>query len=108
MSYFVYLLWSKRSKRTYVGQTEDNDNRLRRHNVGLIRSTKAYRPWSLIHLEKFSTRSQAMEREQWLIPPSGRKWIAKFLEKVEETGLSVALQAPQDRDPAERDRTKPA
>jgi len=62
----------------------------------------------LIHFEKFSTRAEAMKREQWFKSLGGRKWIARFLEKLEETGLSVALQAPRDRDPAKRDRTKPA
>ena len=110
MSYFVYLLWSIRSKRTYAGQTDNIDNRLKRHNAGYIRSTKAYCPWTLIHKEMYSTRSEALKREAWLKSPSGRRWVAEFMKKLEETGLSVALSktTQRDLDPAKRDRTKPA
>ncbi len=96
MSYYVYLLWSIHSKRTYVGQTGDVNNRLNRHNAGFIRSTKAYRPWLMIHIEEYATRVEAMKRELWLKSPSGRKWIAEFMEKWQEKGLSVALQAPNE------------
>jgi putative endonuclease len=102
MSYFVYLLWSIRSKRTYVGQTDDIDNRLKRHNAGYIRSTKAYRPWILVHKELYSTRSDAMKRETWLKSPTGRKSIVKIIGKWQEKGLSVPLSETmeRDRDPA--------
>jgi putative endonuclease len=110
MSYFVYILWSIRSKRTYVGQTEDIDNRLQRHNAGYIRSTKAYRPWTLVHKELYLTRSEAMKRETWLKSSIGRKWIAEFIKKLEETGLSVPLSETTERDHVAREapRTKPA
>jgi predicted GIY-YIG superfamily endonuclease len=32
--YFVYVLWSEKSKRKYVGMTESLENRLKEHNVG--------------------------------------------------------------------------
>jgi putative endonuclease len=95
------------SRRSYIGQTEDIDNRLMRHNSGFVRSTKANRPWVLIHYEEYKSRAEAMKRELWLKSPSGRKWVAEFIKKWQESGLSVALVAPRDRDPAERDRTKP-
>jgi putative endonuclease len=108
MSYCVYVLWSVQAQRTYVGQSEDSENRLNRHNAGLVRSTKAYRPWTKILVEEYATRAEAMKRESWLKSSSGRKWMREFIEKKKETGLSVALQTPRDRDHAERDRTKPA
>ena len=110
MRYTVYLLLSLQTKRTYVGQTEDVENRLGRHNAGYIRSTKAYRPWNLIHVEEYSTRSEAMKREIWMKSPSGRKWIGEIIEKWQGTGLSVPLlkTTARDLDPAKRDRTKPA
>ncbi|MCX6120721.1 MAG: GIY-YIG nuclease family protein [Ignavibacteriales bacterium] len=108
MSYFVYLLWSVRSKCTYVGQTDDVGTRLKRHNAGYIRSTKAYRPWILVRKELYSMRAEAMKRETWLKSPSGRKLVAEFIEKWQAQGLSVALQAPRDRVPTKSGRTKPA
>ncbi|MCX6120720.1 MAG: GIY-YIG nuclease family protein [Ignavibacteriales bacterium] len=105
MSYFVYLLWSVQSKRTYVGQTDDIGTRLKRHNAGYIRSTKAYRPWTLIHKELYSTRAEAMKRES-----SGRKLVAEFIENWHAQGLSVPLSETTERDrvPTKSGRTKPA
>jgi putative endonuclease len=111
MNYYVYLLWSIQWKRSYVGHTEDIENRLMHHNSGFVRSTKAYRPWLMIHVEEYATRVEAMKRESWLKSPSGRKWIAGFIEKWQETGLSVSSRQSRDgrdRDPASWDRTKPA
>jgi putative endonuclease len=110
MNYFVYLLWSVRSKRTYVGQTDDVGTRLKRHNAGFVRSTKAYRPWILVHKELYSTRSEAMKREMWLKSPIGRKLVAEFIENWQAQGLSIPLSETTERDrvPTSSGRTKPA
>ncbi|MCX6120673.1 MAG: hypothetical protein NTX44_03525, partial [Ignavibacteriales bacterium] len=76
--------------------------------AGYIRSTKAYRPWTLIHKELYSTRAEAMKRETLLKSSSGRKLVAEFIENWHAQGLSVALQAPRDRVPTKSGRTKPA
>jgi putative endonuclease len=106
----VYVLWSVKAKRTYVGQTEDIENRLDRHNAGYIRSTKAYRPWLVIHSEEYATRAEAVKREVWLKSFRGRKWISEFIEKRQEKGLSVPLLKTTERDRValKVPRTKPA
>ncbi|HEY4506075.1 MAG TPA: GIY-YIG nuclease family protein [Candidatus Paceibacterota bacterium] len=50
----------------YVGSSNDIKNRLKLHNTGKVRSTKAYRPWGLIGSEAFQTRSEAFKREHFL------------------------------------------
>jgi hypothetical protein len=35
----------------------------------------------MIHVEEYLTRAEAMKREVWMKSPSGRKWIAEFIEK---------------------------
>jgi hypothetical protein len=42
--YLVYILQSERTARTYVGQTRDLAQRLRRHNEGMVPSTRPFRP----------------------------------------------------------------
>src|SRR5215510_7879792 len=62
---FVYVLGSlgKGGYRTYVGWTFDVDRRLTQHNNGSgARSTRG-RVWTLIHMESFTTRQEAMSRE---------------------------------------------
>lgn len=63
--YVVYVLGSvgKGGYRTYVGWTTDVDRRLTQHNSGTgARSTRG-RAWTLIHVETYATRRDAMSRE---------------------------------------------
>jgi putative endonuclease len=78
MSYIVYILRSKRNKKRYVGQTADLENRLREHNGGESRSTKAGRPWVLEYKEEFATRSEAIRRERFLKSPAGWKELKEI------------------------------
>ncbi len=59
----VYILQSIESGRFYVGQTVDLDGRLDEHNQGRSKSTRAHRPWRIVHTEQFRTRSAAIRRE---------------------------------------------
>jgi putative endonuclease len=61
--YFVYILYSSKADRYYVGQTQNLETRLAHHNAGLARWTKAYVPWELKYHEAFESRSEAMCRE---------------------------------------------
>jgi len=64
--YSVYILYSEKFSRYYIGQTSDLNNRLLRHNNGSEKSTSPYKPWVLkCSLEK-STRSEAMLLEKKL------------------------------------------
>jgi putative endonuclease len=81
MNYFVYILYSPKSIKTYVGQSDNLAERLMNHNSGKVKSTKPYLPWVLIHSESFSSRAEAMKREAWFKSRVGRKKIAEILEK---------------------------
>lgn len=62
---FVYVLGSigKGGYRTYVGWTFDVDSRLAQHNNGTgARSTRG-RTWTLMYVEPYATRGEAMSRE---------------------------------------------
>lgn len=62
---FVYVLGCRHKGRvtTYVGWTNDVERRLAQHNAGTgARSTRG-RSWTLLHVETFSTRNEAMSRE---------------------------------------------
>ena len=76
--FYVYILKNKNDK-IYIGQTNNLIERLRRHNLGLMKSTKFGLPWGIIHSEFFETRSEAMKRERGLKGGQGREWIkSKF------------------------------
>ncbi len=79
MPYYVYILRSESTGKTYVGQTNDIAHRIKQHNdpeCKLTLYTKRNKgPWVLIHCEEFPTRSQAMHRERQLKSGQGREWI---------------------------------
>ncbi len=63
MGYYVYILVSEVDGSLYTGQTRDLADRVRRHNRGLIRVTKARIPYMLGSFEVYGSRSEAMWRE---------------------------------------------
>ena len=63
--YWVYYLRSLINNDLYIGSTENIDNRLKRHNLGRVKSTKAYRPWVLLGFEAYQTRSEAVKKEMF-------------------------------------------
>ena len=64
--YFIYILYSQRVKNLYVGHTSNLEKRLKKHNDGLVKTTKNRRPLILIHKESYTTRYDAMRREKYL------------------------------------------
>ena len=72
--FFVYILYSNKFDRYYVGMTFNLEMRLKAHNSGNVRSTKAYLPWEVIHKEEFVTRIEARQREKYLKSAAGRRW----------------------------------
>ncbi|MFA6183983.1 MAG: GIY-YIG nuclease family protein [Parcubacteria group bacterium] len=66
MNFFVYILKSLKDEKLYIGQTNNLENRIKRHNAGQVHSTKNRRPLEILHTEKFDTRKEAMLREKYL------------------------------------------
>ncbi len=68
--YYVYVIENSKGG-LYIGHTDDVARRLREHNdiVGkshLRKYTHKHAPWSLLGIEIFSSRSEAMNREHQL------------------------------------------
>ena len=68
MSYFVYLIGNyKKSKvTTYVGYTNNLNNRLKLHNSGKGAKFTRGRIWKLLYSEKFKTKKEAILRECYI------------------------------------------
>jgi putative endonuclease len=79
--FYVYILEARDSKRYYIGQTENLDERIKRHNDGKNLSTKAYIPWQLRWWKEFVTRSEAIKIERNLKSIKKRVGIEKFVIK---------------------------
>jgi putative endonuclease len=83
--FFVYIIESEESKRYYIGQTENLQERLKRHNEGKNLSTKAYIPWQLKWWKEFDSRSEAVKAEIKLKSIKKRAGLEKY---VRENGFS--------------------
>ena len=63
--YFVYVLWSEAAKRFYTGISENPESRLDQHNSGQLHGwTARFRPWQLVHSERFPDYAAARRREK--------------------------------------------
>ncbi|WP_136080126.1 GIY-YIG nuclease family protein [Pontiella desulfatans] len=51
------------------------DERLKSHNAGRVKSTKAFRPWERVFLEEHPDRNTAEKRERYLKSGWGRRWL---------------------------------
>lgn len=71
----TYILKSQVVDRHYYGHTKDIDKRLKAHNAGKVRSTKAFRPWTVIYQEYFDTKSEAYKREMFFKSIDGYNFL---------------------------------
>ena len=78
--FYVYVLKSLDGNHRYVGMSESPEQRLKEHNAGKVRSTKAYLPWEIIYTEYIGDRVLARKREKYLKSSAGRKFIEKVLD----------------------------
>ncbi|MBA4312677.1 MAG: endonuclease [Chlorobiaceae bacterium] len=74
----VYVIWSEKLKKRYIGSTEDVDKRLNQHNSGKTPFTSRGIPWNKIHVEKYSSIIEARARERFLKSGKGREWLDKM------------------------------
>jgi putative endonuclease len=82
----VYVLWSHKLKKRYVGFTFDLQKRLSQHNHGKSSFTKKGIPWIIIYSEEYLTESEARKREKFLKSGVGRKFLDL---KLKDAGVSV-------------------
>ena len=61
--FFTYILRSESLGKFYVGHSQDLESRVDYHNSGNVAFTKRGTPWELVYSESFSSRSEAMIRE---------------------------------------------
>ena len=73
--YYVYAIKSLVRNYIYVGLTNNIERRITEHNSGENRSTKAYRPFIIIHKEKFENRIEARNREKFLKSGIGKEFL---------------------------------
>ena len=79
MNFWVYILKSDYDGTHYIGNTQNVEDRLRRHNKGDYRYTKGHRPWKIAYSESVKSRSGAVRRERFLKSGVGRREVQNLL-----------------------------
>lgn len=82
--FWVYVLKNELSDKIYIGQTEDLEKRLKRHNALLPSKSTSYTKinngtWVVVYKEQVNTREQALRREKYLKSHHGRDWIRTII-----------------------------
>ena len=76
----VYVLYSIKFDKIYIGYTSNLEQRLISHNILATKGyTIKFRPWTILFTEEFNNISDALKREKELKSGVGRKYIWKLV-----------------------------
>ena len=78
--FYVYILYSSKYDRFYIGQTADISQRLQQHNNKYEHATSPYVPWELVLKLEKPNRSEAIILEKKL-KNLNRVRLVAFIEK---------------------------
>ena len=75
----VYVLYSVKYDKIYIGFTSNLIERMRSHNELGKGYTKRFRPWVIAFTEELEEKKQALNREKFLKSAIGRKFIWEYI-----------------------------
>ncbi len=75
----IYILFSAKLNKYYVGACTNLQRRLYEHNIGHSKFTKTGIPWQLMYTEEFGTLQQAKTREYYIKKMKSRSYIEKLI-----------------------------
>jgi putative endonuclease len=81
--FVVYILYSEKFNKNYTGFTSNLIERFKSHNhLGTKGYTLKFRPWKVIHVEFFNSKSEAMQREKYLKTGMEREFIKNLIHSL--------------------------
>lgn len=75
----LYILFSKKLNKYYIGSTNDVQRRLYEHNIGHSVFTKNGIPWGLFFTKDFETLAAARNEERRLKKCKSRRYIENYI-----------------------------
>ena len=80
--YYIYILFSLKTNKYYIGSTDDLVHRLKHHNAGSTPSTKSAAPdWTICYTETVPDRAAALKRELEIKKKKGRNYLEGLIQK---------------------------
>ena len=90
MSFWVYILASRRNGTLYIGMTDDLVRRAWEHRTGAVRGfTRQYGIKMLVWFEQHETRESALQRERQL-KKWNRAWKLQLIERFNPSWNDLA------------------
>lgn len=80
--YYVYIVYSQKLGKKYIGSTDDIKRRIKQHNSGHNIFTSRGIPWKLIYYEAFLSKDDAINEERFLKTGKGRERLKYLLENT--------------------------
>jgi putative endonuclease len=77
----MYILFSEKLNKFYIGACIDIERRLYEHNIGHSKFTSLGVPWKLVYSEEFTNLAEAKKRELQLKKMKSRKYIEELITK---------------------------
>ncbi len=77
--YFTYILRNNNTGRHYVGSTNNLERRIKEHNRGQTKSTRAADGWELLFKEGYLTSKDAKKREREIKSYKGGNLFKKLI-----------------------------
>ena len=76
---FVYIIYSTKVNKYYVGACTNLERRLYEHNIGHSTFTSTGIPWELRYTDPFNTLAEAKKREAEIKKMKSRSYIEKLI-----------------------------
>ena len=80
----LYILFSNKINKYYVGSTNDLERRLYEHNIGHSVFTKTGIPWSLVFSKSFDSLESARHEERRIKKCKSRTYIDNYVKAEAE------------------------
>ena len=81
MLFYLYIIYSEKRNKYYIGYTANLEARIEKHNLGATSSTRSGIPWILVYSEEFDNKSDAIKREIAVKKKKSRKYIESLISK---------------------------
>ncbi len=78
--YSVYILYSEKCDRYYIGYSADVIARLERHNAGMVTATRNCFPYQIKATKAFQTELEARREELRIKKQKSRKYLEWIIE----------------------------
>jgi putative endonuclease len=77
--YSVYIIYSQKLDKYYIGYSTNVEDRLKKHNSISKGFTNLGKPWILMYSEQYESKKEAMTREKQLKNWKNRERIEKLI-----------------------------